>query len=154
MSGISVADRIDIQDLLVRYCYAVDDKDWTAFEALFSPDAVIDFSAFGGPRCSAPEMADFLRATALQVPSWQHTISTVLLTRADDEGADAANDRCEAVRTRVAAQVMMISKNSDACDRVMFTGLWYRDLVVRTAHGWKIKERVQERSWVHNVPTS
>lgn len=143
MTGIAAVDRFEIQDLLVRYCYAVDDKDWLAFEALFTDDAVLDFSAFGGPRCSAPKMAEFLRGIALQVPAWQHTISTVLLVPA---GA--------AVKSRAAAQVMMISKNSDASDRVMFTGLWYRDLVVRTADGWKIRERTQERSWVHNAPAS
>jgi hypothetical protein len=38
--------------------------------------------------------------------------------------------------------------------QIMFIGLWYRDRLVRTAAGWRIKERVEESCFVHNVPAS
>ena len=38
-----ISDRMEIQDLMVDYCYAVDHRDWDAFERLFTPDAVIDY---------------------------------------------------------------------------------------------------------------
>lgn len=146
MTSIEIVDRIEIQDLLVRYCHTLDDRDWAAFEDLFADGAIIDFSAFGGPRCGARELVEFLRATALQVPRWQHTISTVLLTAVDGV--------VDTVKSRSAAQVMMISGNADDSDRVAFNGLWYHDLLVRTAQGWKFRERIQERSWVHHAPAS
>jgi hypothetical protein len=34
----------------------------------------------------------------------------------------------------------------------MFVGLWYRDVFVRTAKGWRIRERYEERIFDHNVP--
>jgi 3-phenylpropionate/cinnamic acid dioxygenase small subunit len=144
MAPIELADRLEINDLLVRYCHVLDDRDWAAFTALFTDDAMIDFSAFGGPRCRAPQMTEFLRAVAVQMPGWQHTISTVLLTAVDGS--------VDAVRSRCAAQVMMIARNSDDSDSIAFNGLWYRDLLVRTAQGWKFRERTQERSWTYNSP--
>jgi hypothetical protein len=139
--ALEINDRLAIQDLLVRYSYAADDKDWPAFEALFTDDAIIDFTAFGGPRCNPAEMTAFLRNVALTMNGWQHTISTNLLEPSGDS-----------VKSRTAAQVMMMPKTADGSTQVMFTGLWYHDLIVRTAQGWKFKERVQVYSWVHNAP--
>jgi hypothetical protein len=34
----------------------------------------------------------------------------------------------------------------------MFLGLYYLDKLVRTPHGWRITERVEEGCFKHNVP--
>jgi len=31
-------------------------------------------------------------------------------------------------------------------------GLWYVDEYVRTKAGWRIRKRVEEKSWVFNTP--
>jgi hypothetical protein len=36
---------------------------------------------------------------------------------------------------------------------VFFCGLWYVDELVRTAQGWRIRERVEEKCYFHNVPS-
>ena len=36
--------------------------------------------------------------------------------------------------------------------QVFFQGLWYRDQLVRTPDGWRLKERVEEGYWNYNVP--
>jgi len=36
--------------------------------------------------------------------------------------------------------------------QVFFQGLWYRDKLVRTPSGWRIRELVEEGYWNHNVP--
>jgi hypothetical protein len=141
MTAIEAHDRSAIQDLLVRYCYAADDRDWEAFEALFTSDAIVDFTAFGGPRCGPSEMVAFLCNVDLTMNGWQHTISTNLLEPNGDN-----------IKSRTAAQVMMMPKGDGGNPQVMFTGLWYHDLIVRTVSGWKFKERVQVYSWVHNAP--
>jgi hypothetical protein len=33
-----VSDRLEIEQLLVRYCYAVDDRDWNTYRKIFTPD--------------------------------------------------------------------------------------------------------------------
>ncbi|RQZ10468.1 nuclear transport factor 2 family protein [Burkholderia sp. Bp9031] len=42
-------DRLEIQDLLTRYCHAADRRDWNEFERLFAGNAMLDYAAFGGP---------------------------------------------------------------------------------------------------------
>ncbi len=48
LSQQEISDRLELMDLMVRYAHAVDTRSWDEFEALFTPDAVIDYSAFGG----------------------------------------------------------------------------------------------------------
>ena len=141
MNPIAVPDRIDINDLLVNYCHAIDDKRWEDLAALFAADATIDMRAYQGPFGTAAQIIEFLQATTLQVPRWQHTISTSLLT---PSGAD--------MKARTAAQVMMIQPRPDQTDQVTFIGLWYEDLLTRTDSGWKFQTRVQCYGWVSNSP--
>jgi hypothetical protein len=46
----------------------------------------------------------------------------------------------------------MVHAMEDGSQQVFFIGLWYRDRLVRTAEGWRIAERYEEVSWMHNVP--
>ena len=48
MSLQEISDRLEIQDLMVRYSYAIDNRDWDALDDVFTPDAHIDYSVFGG----------------------------------------------------------------------------------------------------------
>jgi hypothetical protein len=43
-----VADHLAIQDLATAYAHALDDRDWDRWEALFTPEARIDYTATGG----------------------------------------------------------------------------------------------------------
>ena len=54
-----ISDRLEIEDVLVRYCYAVDDRDWDAYRSVFTRDAVIDDTVTGGVRSG---VEDFCRA--------------------------------------------------------------------------------------------
>ena len=49
-----VADHLAIQDLATAYAYAVDDRDWPRWEALFVPDgprkAIVRWRCSGGTR--------------------------------------------------------------------------------------------------------
>ncbi|TJY59997.1 nuclear transport factor 2 family protein [Sinimarinibacterium sp. CAU 1509] len=141
MTPQQLSDRLEIQDTLVRYCHAVDRRDWPAFEAVFTDDALLDFTAFGGPRGNRSEMARYLESVIATMQGTQHTISTSLVELAGDTAT-----------ARTAAQVMMISATEGCGSHVLFVGLWYRDRLRRTAQGWRIFERVQEFGWVHNAP--
>jgi ketosteroid isomerase-like protein len=138
-----LADRQEIQDTLVRYCHAVDRRDWPAFEAVFTDDAQLDFTAFGGPHGDRGEMARYLESVIATMQGTQHTISTSLV-ELDGDTATA----------RTAAQVMMISATANGGSHVLFVGLWYRDRLLRTPQGWRICERVQEFGWMHNAPSA
>ena len=55
-----ISDRIEIQELLVRYSHAVDSRDWDMYENVFTPDAFIDYTCFGGPAGDPKEIRAFL----------------------------------------------------------------------------------------------
>ncbi|VWB72410.1 short-chain dehydrogenase [Burkholderia lata] len=141
MTPQETIDRMEIQDLLTRYCHAVDRHDWHEFERLFAANATLDYTAFGGPAGSRAEIAAYLEQVTSALRGTQHTISTALLI-VDGDAATA----------RTAGQAMMISADEAGDDRVCFVGLWYRDLLVRTECGWRIRSRTQERSWMHHAP--
>jgi ketosteroid isomerase-like protein len=55
-----ISDRLEIQDLLARYSDAIDRHDLEALDTLFTEDAVVDYSEFGGPRGSLATVKEFL----------------------------------------------------------------------------------------------
>jgi hypothetical protein len=137
----ALKDRIEINELLARYCQRIDARDWPGVSALFTSTAALDYSAFGGPKGSVDEVLAFLSAAVASMRTTQHTVSTGCI----DLNGDTAT-------ARTAAQVMLVSAAEDGSDHVLFTGLWYRDTLVRSAVGWQIAQRTQERSWMHNLP--
>jgi hypothetical protein len=91
MSSQEISDRLEIQELLVRYCYAVDDRDWNAYREVFTPDAIIDDTKAGGLRSGVEEHIVFMKKALAKILISQHAISTTLLEIKGDGGhcADA-----------------------------------------------------------------
>ena len=98
--------------------------------------------ALGGPKGNPQEFIQFLKGFSENVVSWQHTISTNTL---EVEGTY--------IKSRTAAQVMIVTNTSDNTENVSFFGIWYRDKIIKEKTGWVIKERTLEPSWSHNNPT-
>lgn len=136
-----ISDRLEIQDLLARYCDAVDRQDWDLFDRIFTPDAHVDYSVMGGPRGDLATTKLFLRDTMPKFASFQHLVGSSVV--------DLDGDHAEA---RTICHNPMILHDGD--DPVMFVcGIWYRDTLVRTAAGWRIHTRVEERSYLKHLPT-
>ena len=45
-----ISDRLEINNLLIDYCSAVDAKNFAEFDRIFTADALIDYTALGGIR--------------------------------------------------------------------------------------------------------
>jgi ketosteroid isomerase-like protein len=136
-----ISDRMEIQDLMVSYCYAIDSSNWDALDDVFTADAVIDYSEMVGVRGDLAHIKAFLAASLSQVAGFQHAISTTQL-RFDGDVA----------RGRTVCFNPITIKNAAGEKQVMFMGLWYRDTFVRTSAGWRIRERYEERAYTYNVP--
>ncbi len=136
-----ISDRLEIQDLLVQYSHAVDTRDWDALTKVFTEDALIDYSEMGGSRGNVTETLDFLKMAMPNFASFQHMISNIHLELDGDTA-----------RARTICHNPMVLDKGNGETHVFFCGLWYRDVLVRTPDGWKIKERVEEKSYFHNVP--
>ena len=70
-----VAHRIEIDDLLTRYTIAVDDEQFDLLDTVFTPDAVLDYRAGGGPRGPYPEVKAWLaRSLSMGTPARMHML--------------------------------------------------------------------------------
>ncbi|RIQ29652.1 nuclear transport factor 2 family protein [Jiangella rhizosphaerae] len=140
MSLQEIADRLEIEQLLVRYCHAIDERDWAAYRAVYTADAVID-DVTAGPGNSVDDMVTFLSRALERVVVIQHAIST---SRVDIDGDTAR------AKTVCHCPVVLDRGNGEA--RMFFQGLWYEDQLVRTADGWRIARRA-ETGYFHDMPS-
>jgi 3-phenylpropionate/cinnamic acid dioxygenase small subunit len=134
-----ISDRLEIEQLLVRYCHAVDQRDWDAYRAVYTPDAVID-DVSAGPSQSVDAMVTFLSRALESVVVIQHAVSTMLI-EIDGETASA----------RTVCHCPVVLDRGGGVTETFFQGLWYVDELVRTPEGWKISKR-SERDYFHNMP--
>jgi len=134
-----LSDRMEIQLLLTRYCHAVDQRDWTAYRSVYTPDAVID-DVSAGPNRTVDEMVEFLSRALEKVVVIQHAISTSLVELHDDRANARTVCHCPVVLDR-----------GNGPTEMFFQGLWYVDELVRTPEGWKISKRA-EQGYFHNIP--
>ena len=140
MSIEEISDRMEIQDLLVRYCYAVDHREFDDLVNVFTPDAVIDYSVYGGSVGNPTETIAFLKESMPMFASFQHMIST---SRIEIDGDTAK------VKT-ICHNPMVMPMGEEF---IVFTcGLWYVDELVRTPAGWRIAKRVEEKSYMKDMP--
>jgi hypothetical protein len=135
-----ISDRLEIQDLMLRYSHAVDTRDWAAFRRVFTADAFIDYRVFGGPAGNVDETVAFLEAAMPMFSHYQHMISPPML----DLDGDSATARTMCHNPMVWP--------AEGGDHVFVCGLWYVDKLARTAEGWRIAERVEEKCYVDNFP--
>lgn len=138
MTPEELADRLEIQDLLVDYCYAIDFQDWDALDGVFTPDAIIDYTEMGGPRGTLAETKDFLARTMPMFQAYQHMISNSKITL-DGDTAEG--------RTMCHNPMVLPAREEGVKSHTFFCGLWYRDTFVRTAQGWRISSRHEEKSY-------
>jgi hypothetical protein len=138
MNMQEISDRFAIQDLMVDYCYAIDNRDWDALDAIFTPDAIIDYTEMVGIKGTLAEIKLFLVSSMAAVQACQHIIST----------SKIIIDGNRAHGKTVCTNPMVLNPDG----HVMFVGLWYRDEFVRTAAGWRISSRYEENCWRYNVP--
>ena len=141
MSVQEMSDRLEIQDLFVRYCFAIDERDWDALDTVFTPDARIDYTETGGAKGTLAEIKAWLPKALGQFPAFQHMVATTKLTLDGD-----------AAISRTILFNPMVHSGEDGVPKTFFIGLWYRDRLVRTEAGWRIAERYEEISWNHNLP--
>ncbi|MDO7842175.1 nuclear transport factor 2 family protein [Sphingomonas immobilis] len=141
-----ISDRIEIAMLLDRYAGAIDRIDMALLDSVFTPDAAIDYTAFaewGGIAGSYPEIRAWLAAGLPRSPGFQHIVANKEIAL----DGDAATGRILCLNP-----IVLPVADTDGRPRVGFHGLWYLDRYVRTAAGWRIAARTEERCFSHNFP--
>lgn len=127
-----ISDRLEIQQLLVDYSSAIDQRRFDDLDRVFTPDAYIDYRALGGIDGRYPKIKQWLSQVLGNFPVYAHMLGNFSV-RVD---GDTASSR-----------VICFNPMVFAGDRqqVLFCGLWYDDDFVRTPDGWRIIRRVETK---------
>jgi hypothetical protein len=137
-----ISDRLEIQDLMVRYSHAVDTQQWDLLDTVFADGAVIDYTAMGGPRGNLKEIKEFLAAAMPNFGAFQHLIAN----------SSVVVDGDTATGRTMCHNPMIMPAQEDGQTSVLFCGLWYVDRFVRVDGEWRIAERVEEKSYTYVAP--
>jgi hypothetical protein len=143
-----IADRIELDQLIVRYAECIDAKDWDGLDSVFTADAHLDYTSSGGPAASGdlPTMKAWLRqmlGTGM-FPTTQHLVGKSLVTYEGD---------------RAHCRTMFHNPMGVAVDdegyycpggpklHVFVVGGWYEDTCVRTPDGWRIAAKIEQQAF-------
>lgn len=138
MTKASLNDRLEICDLLYSYARAIDSRDFTALDRIFTADAIIDYDLPGGARLPLEEMKTWL-ADVLQIfRGTQHVITNPLIE------VDGGCARSTSYLTASHEQVGLEGRVTVFVDNGV-----YSDRLVRTNDGWRITERKLSRLFLH-----
>lgn len=136
-----MSDRFEIQDLIVEYADIIDSCEIDRLDHIFSEDAFIDYTAMGGEAGDLEKIKVFLKAAMPLFKNTQHLISNFQI-KIDGDTATG----------RIMCFNPMEFDDEASGNPVFFLGLWYVDEYVRTEAGWRIKSRVEEKSYQFNTP--
>ena len=138
LSLAEISDRLEIQQLLVDYSTAIDNRRFDDLDKVFTPDAYIDYRALGGIDGQFPEVKKWLSEVLPTFPVYAHMLGNFSV-RID---GDTASSRV------ICFNPMVLPGDPDRKqDQILFCGLWYDDEFVRTPEGWRMTRRVETKTF-------
>ena len=126
-------DQHAIERLLKRYASAIDRKQYDRLDAVFTPDAWIDYVEAGGIAGRYPEVKRWLAEVLAPIEEMQHFITNVEL-EFDGDTATGSTYTLNVNGIRVQGEL-----------KHMIVGAVYVDRLTRTTQGWRIVERKESR---------
>jgi hypothetical protein len=147
-----LADRMQIQDTMYRWCRSVDRLDFEAMRGVFHPDAMDIHGAYNG---GVDGLVDWIRARHRDIPFSMHAVSNMLIEFA---GPDLAlvesyvrtTQRYPAEAAQALAQLAGGKAPEGAMD--LLTCSRYVDRFERRDGAWKILKRTLVADWKQVVP--
>lgn len=127
-----ISDRLEIQQLLIDYSTAIDQKRFDDLDAVFTPDAYIDYSVAGGIEGRFPEVKAWLKEVLPNFPMYYHMLGNVDIRVSGDTATSRA----------ICFNPMVMGGEAS---QIYFVGIWYVDEFVRTDQGWRMSKRVEEK---------
>ncbi len=132
-----VADRLAIQDVLVKHSRGVDRADEAVLKSAYWPDATVAYGGFNGP---AHEFCELLPGSIKRYRATQHTITNMAIAL---RGMEAR------VETYVTAYHYQVDA-SGAGTEMTYLGR-YLDHMQKRGDVWKIAHRQVVMDWNQNV---
>lgn len=131
-----LADRLAVTDTVVAYATAVDTRDWTLFESLFTHDAVWEYQA-AGERHTGPDLiTGRVRPSIDRLDATQHLLTNHVVA----VDGDTATHTC-----------YYLAQHLRAGSRFLAAGR-YADTLRRVDGRWLISARVLISTWSEGDP--
>lgn len=131
MDLAEISDRLEIQQLLVDYATAIDQRRFDDLDRVFTADAYIDYRAMGGIDGLFPAVKAWLAEVLPNFPAYFHLVGNFDIRLAGD--------------TATGRTMCFNPMQVDVQGQVLFCALWYEDEFVRTADGWRLTRRVETK---------
>jgi hypothetical protein len=136
LSQAEISDRLEIQQLVVDYSTAIDQRRFDDLDVVFTPDAYIDYTALGGIEGHYPAVKAWLAEVLPNFPMYSHMLGNFSV-RIDGDSASS--------RTICFNPMVLPGDLKGDKDQIMFCGLWYDDEFLRTPDGWRMTRRVETK---------
>lgn len=131
------ADVVGIQQLIYRYAWGIDHRDFELLDRVFTPDAEIHYNVFGGVKKTWPEMRPWLRASLRIHRVTQHGMANPLVELAGEQAT-----------ARTYGQLVHVQEQLDGRPNRVVQYAIYHDALRRTDDGWRIARRRLDNLWV------
>ena len=168
LSLAEISDRLEIQQLLVDYASAIDQRRFDDLDRIFTPDAYIDYRAMGGIDGDYPRVKAWLAEVLPNFPAYYHLVGNFDIRLAGDtatgrtacfnpmklggakgqERSDSGGQAGGQERSDSGGQAGGQERSDlgdESSGQILFCALWYDDEFVRTADGWRMTRRVETK---------
>lgn len=132
LSLADISDRLEIQQLLVNYSTAIDQRRFDDLDHVFTADAYIDYRAMGGIDGRFPEVKAWLAEVLPGFANYAHMLGLPSIQLAGDTAT-----------ARTFCFNPMVFGGAEPT--TMLLGLWYEDEFVRTPDGWRMSRRAETK---------
>ena len=138
-----LADRQEIVDVITRYTRAIDTRSWDDLDAVFTEDAILDYSSVGGPVDSLVVVKPWIEQGLRGFDRYQHVIGQIAIELPALEHAQVGDT------ARATAYLVnpMVAKAPDGTETVWEVGGYYHHDLVRTPDGWRSRRLLEELVW-------
>lgn len=151
-----LSDRMQIQDVMNRWCRAVDRLDFDAIRSIFHPDAIDRHGPFNG---DVEGLIEWIRKRHAKIPFSSHQISNILIEFADQDVALVETyvrtiQRYPADAKENLAQLSGGAAGTEGHGADLFTSSRYIDKFERRNGEWRIAQRnlIQDWKQIVDVP--
>ena len=131
--------RLALVDVTVRYCWAIDERDWATLGSVFTKDAEVDYGF--RPTLSGREAVQaYVEKVVAPLDRTQHLVTNHQFERVDGE-----------LRSRCYFQAQHVRRGLEGGENYIIAGI-YRDAWSETEAGWQVHARTLEVLWTDGNP--
>ena len=131
-----ISDSLEIRDLITAYTRAIDTRSFADLDHVFTSDAVLDYSAMGGPVGPPSEVVPWIEKGLAGFDRYQHLLGQISLE------VDGDSARATAYFTNP-----MVAVGRDGTEKLFEVGGYYHHELRRTPDGWRSVHIIDEHVW-------